>query len=156
MRKIQIVVFGKTEKKFFQESEDFYLKRLSPFTQVEYVLLKDEKIGKGVDEKKIKAKEAKKFFEVFPKKNYLVACDVKGKKLSSEDLAETLEKISFTHSGITFVIGSALGLPSEILDACDAKISFSAMTFPHDFFRSMLLEQLYRSFMILGNREYHK
>lgn len=154
--KIQIILFGKTAKKFLQDSEEFYTKRISPFAQLEYIILPEEKILKGKKREQIQDAEAKKFFKKYTEKNFLIACDVQGKKFSSELFAATLEKIPHTHPGITFVIGGALGLSSQILSKADKKISFSAMTFPHDLFRTLLLEQIYRAFMINANREYHK
>jgi 23S rRNA (pseudouridine1915-N3)-methyltransferase len=157
--KIQIIVFGKTAKKFFQESEKFYGERISPFAKVEYIVLSEEKISKTIHGENLKNREAEKFFKVFSEKsskNFLFACDPAGKNFSSEQFTQKLQNTQLSHSGVTFVIGGALGLSQKILDRADQKISFSPMTFPHDLFRVMLLEQIYRSFMISGNREYHK
>jgi 23S rRNA (pseudouridine1915-N3)-methyltransferase len=154
--KIQIIVFGKTAKKFFTESEEFYLERIKPFAKIEYIVLPEEKISKTIHGETLKNREAEKFFKIFPEKNFLFACDPAGKNFSSEQFTQKLQNAQVSHSGITFVVGGALGLSQKILDRADQKISFSQMTFPHDLFRSMLLEQIYRSYMIAGNREYHK
>jgi len=154
--KIQIIMFGKTAQKFFTESEEFYLKRIQPFSKIEYIVLPEEKISKTVQGEQVKDREAKKFFQKFCNSNFLIACDPQGKQFTSEKFTQVLEKTKITHSGVTFVIGGALGLSQKILEKSHLKISFSSMTFPHDLFRTMLLEQLYRTFMISGNREYHK
>ncbi len=104
----------------------------------------------------VKNKEAEKFFAKYSQSNFLIACDPAGKSMTSEQFTQVLEKTKITHSGVTFVIGGALGLSNKILEKAHQKISFSSMTFPHDLFRTMLLEQIYRTFMISGNREYHK
>lgn len=153
---IQVIMFGKTAKKFFLASENFYLDRISPFAKVQYLVLPEEKISKTVSGEQVKDREAEKFFKIFLEKNFLFACDPQGKIFSSEEFSQKLQKIQNIHSGITFVIGGALGLSQKILQKADQKISFSAMTFPHDLFRIMLLEQIYRAFMIEGKREYHK
>lgn len=154
--KLQIIVFGKTAKKFFLESEKFYLDRISHFSTIEYKVLPEEKISKTVSGEILKKKEAEKFFTIFPEKNFLFACDPNGKNFSSEEFSKKIQNTQLTHSGITFVVGGALGLSNDILQRADQQISFSKMTFPHDLFRTLLFEQIYRSFMIKGNREYHK
>ena len=154
--KIQIIMFGKTAKQFFTESEKFYLDRIKPFSTVEYIILPEEKISKTINGEQVKDREAEKFFTKYNASNFLIACDPHGKHFTSEKFTEVLEKTKITHSGVTFVIGGALGLSQKILEKSHQKISFSAMTFPHDLFRTMLLEQIYRTFMISGNREYHK
>ncbi len=153
---LQVVVFGRTAESFFCESEQHYLRRIAPFAKVEWKELKAEKIVSNTSPENIKEAEAKRFFEIFPERNYLIVCDVQGKQFSSEDFAKKLEQIRQTHSGITLVIGGALGLSKSILEKANLRLSLSLATFPHDLFRTMLLEQVYRAFMIIGNREYHK
>jgi 23S rRNA (pseudouridine1915-N3)-methyltransferase len=89
--------------------------------------------------------------------SYLIALDIKGKQLSSEALAEKIETLSvYGTSHITFVIGGSLGLSDEIINKADMKLSFSKMTFPHQLFRVILLEQIYRAFRIIKGEPYHK
>lgn len=153
---IQIIVFGKTSESFFCESEKHYIKRILPFAKVEWKELKAEKIEKSKTLHHIKELEANRFFEAYTSKNYLIACDVHGLQMSSEKLSLAIEKIKLQYSGITFVIGGALGLCDSILQKANMRLSLSSNTFPHDLFRTMLLEQIYRSFMIAEKREYHK
>lgn len=153
---IQIIVFGRTAESFFQDSEKHYIKRILPFAKLEWIELKEEKIVENKSSEQIKEAEAKRFFEKYTPKNFCIACDVQGKQLSSEDFSDKIEKIKHEYSGITFVIGGALGLSESILEKAHLRLSLSKNTFPHDLFRTMLLEQIYRSFMIAGNREYHK
>ncbi len=83
--------------------------------------------------------------------------DIKGKQLSSEEFSKQIENLSITgKSNITFIIGGSLGISDSVLNKADKKISFSKMTFPHQLFRIMLLEQIYRSFKIINNETYHK
>ncbi|HID91496.1 TPA: 23S rRNA (pseudouridine(1915)-N(3))-methyltransferase RlmH, partial [Candidatus Peregrinibacteria bacterium] len=112
-------------------------------------------------EEQIKQKEEEKFLEVFNKistknKSFLIACDVKGKNLTSEDFAKKLQEIQIQYAEIVFVIGGSLGLSKNILQKADLRLSFSSMTFPHDLFRTFLFEQIYRGFMINNNRKYHR
>lgn len=152
----QIIVFGKTAEPFFIESQKHYTKRIQPFATVEWKELKEEKIVSNTSADRIKEAEAKRFFEVYNPKNFLIACDVQGKSFSSPAFSQYLQKVQQTHSSITIVIGGALGLCETILSKAHLRWSLSAATFPHDLFRTMMLEQLYRSCMIAANRDYHK
>ena len=80
-----------------------------------------------------------------------------GKSLSSEQLAEKIGELGLSgKSRVVFVIGGSLGLSEELLRACDMRLSFSAMTFPHQMMRVILLEQIYRAFKINAGESYHK
>jgi len=159
--KTTVIVFGETSNKNSIQLEKEYIKRIMPFSQIEYIALKEEKMGKTISEEQIKQKEEDKFFEVFNKINknkniFLVACDVKGKHFTSEQFAQKLKDTENNFAGITFVIGGSLGLSKNILEKANLRLSFSLMTFPHDLFRTFLFEQIYRGFMINNNRKYHR
>lgn len=141
--KTNIIVFGETSNKNSIQLEKEYIKRISPFSRVEYITLQEEKMGKTISEEQIKKKEADKFFEIFNKINknkniFLVACHVKGKEFTSEQFAQKLKDVENTFAGIAFVIGGSLGLSDEILQSAHLQLSFSRMTFPHDLFRTFL------------------
>ena len=77
--------------------------------------------------------------------------------MSSEQLASKIEALGIEgRSSIVFVIGGSLGLSPEVSRRADFKLSFSAMTFPHQMMRVILLEQIYRSFRIIKHEPYHK
>ena len=89
--------------------------------------------------------------------SYVIALDVKGKGLSSEQLAQKIDQLGVQGSSdVVFVIGGSLGLSQKLLARADFKLSFSAMTFPHQMMRVILLEQVYRAFKINRNEAYHK
>jgi len=82
---------------------------------------------------------------------------VKGRMMGSEELAEKLSTLAVGGvSDITFIIGGSNGLSKDVLDMADFKLSFSKMTFPHQLFKVILLEQIYRAFKINANEAYHK
>ena len=88
---------------------------------------------------------------------FVIALDVRGKKLSSEDLAEKLGGLALEgKSDLVFVIGGSLGLSQSVLDRADLRLSFSDMTFPHQMMRVILLEQIYRAYKINRGEAYHK
>ena len=88
--------------------------------------------------------------------SYVIAMCIEGKQVSSEELANEIKSISMTNSNITFIIGGSYGLHEDIKKRSNYALSFSKMTFPHQMFRIMLLEQIYRSYKILNNESYHK
>ena len=124
---------------------------------------------KGIFTKKVNATEKKSNCARFTKAaatdtekhirngSYVIALDVKGKGLSSEQLAQKIDQLGVQGmSDVVFIIGGSLGLSQKLLDRADFKLSFSAMTFPHQMMRVILLEQVYRAFKINRNEAYHK
>lgn len=149
---ITIITVGKIKEKYIREGIDDYLKRLSKFTKIELVELEDESFDKA----KTLKKEADKILKKVNPKSFIVTLEIDGKELSSIELSELIEKTTITHSNITFIIGGSYGLDDEIKKFSNYKLSFSKMTFPHQLFRLLFLEQLYRSYKIINNEEYHK
>lgn len=145
MVKIRLVVVGKIKESFYREAVSEYVKRLSRFAKVEI-----RELAEGAN---IEA-EAGEILRAL--KGYVVALAVEGEKTSSEGLAADLKKLIDGGKEITFVIGSSHGLSNEVKRAADKKLSFSDMTFPHQLMRVILLEQIYRAFMINGGGTYHK
>ena len=90
------------------------------------------------------------------KGDYVIAMCVEGKNISSEELSDRIENISMTHSTIDLIIGGSWGLSDTLKERADFKLSMGKMTFPHQLFRLMLLEQLYRAFQISKGTKYHK
>lgn len=88
-------------------------------------------------------------------RGYVVALDERGVVYRSQAFARWLEG-RMSAGDLTFVIGGAPGLPQEILEAADARLSLSAMTLPHELARLLLLEQLYRAASILRGHPYHR
>ena len=89
--------------------------------------------------------------------DFVITLEIKGKGLSSEQLADKIEDLAINgKSNIVFVIGGSLGLSAAVSKRSNFKLSFSAMTFPHQMMRVVLLEQVYRSFKIIRHEAYHK
>ena len=89
-------------------------------------------------------------------KGYIVVMDIDGKQMNSVTFAKEIEKTSLNFDTITFVIGGSNGLCESVKGRANLKFSFSQMTFPHQLFRVMLLEQIYRACTISNNIIYHK
>ena len=157
MRKIRLVVVGKTQEKYFQAAEADYLKRIRRYAAVETTIIKPEKIAGGKTDQQIKSAEIKRINDALNGNEYRIVLARTGKKLSSEQLAAFMQKAALNqHSKLTFIIGGPLGLTPEFEKGCDFQLSLSAMTFTHDMSRVILMEQIYRAFSILNNEKYHK
>lgn len=158
MIKINIVCVGNIKDKFYNEACGEYLKRLKRFALVTVVETAEYTAIKNPSDNQIK-EILKKEEEDYSKflKGYIVVMDIKGKKMSSENFSAHICSLKREGvSEITFLTGSSYGLSEKIKNSADYVMSFSDMTFPHRLFRVMLLEQIYRAFMIENNMTYHK
>ena len=130
-----------------------YTKRLKKYTSIELIEVKDEGI---VEESKAISLEAEKIKKYLNTKDYIITMEIEGKQLTSEEFSDKLNQIQIENSNIVFIIGGSYGLSDEIKQKCNYSLSFSKMTFPHQLFRLMLIEQIYRAFKIINNETYHK
>ena len=157
---ITIIAIGKLKEKYWQEAVREYSKRLGAYCRLNIVELKESPLPanpSAADEEAVKRVEGQEILGKISKGDYVITLEIKGKGLSSEALAEKIESLGIEgKSSIVFVIGGSLGLSKDVSDRADYKLSFSAMTFPHQMMRVILLEQIYRSFKIIRNETYHK
>ena len=150
---IKIICVGKIKENYLREAIEEYKKRLSKYTKIEIVELQDE--GLMDKEKTIKI-EGEKILKNINSKDFIITLEIKGKQITSEELAEVIDNNLINHSCITFIIGGSYGLSEEVINISNYHLSFSKMTFPHQLFRVQLLEQIYRAFKINNNESYHK
>jgi 23S rRNA (pseudouridine1915-N3)-methyltransferase len=143
---IKIITVGKIKEKYLQDAIKEYCKRLQTYTKLEIIEVKDSDIIKEKDEILKNIKE----------RDYLIALDIKGQELNSIDFSNKIVNWQINNSNICFIIGGSNGLDNEIKQLVNEKISFSKLTFPHQLFRVILLEQIYRSYRIINNETYHK
>lgn len=130
-----------------------YKKRISRYHQIDIIELEDI----GLEDKiVVLKKEQDKILKVLNSKDYIITLEVEGKEETSIEFANHLNNLFIQNSNITFIIGGSYGLSEEIKKLSNYKLSFSKMTFPHQLFRIILLEQIYRAFKIINNEEYHK
>jgi 23S rRNA (pseudouridine1915-N3)-methyltransferase len=160
MIKIKVIALGKLKEKYLREASDEYVKRLSSYAKTEIIELEPIRLSddpsEGEVEKALKA-EAEMIKKKIPENSLITAMCIEGKQFSSPEFAKELEnRISRGAGNLVFIIGSSFGLHDEIKNLADIKLSFSKMTFPHQLFRIMLLEQVYRSFKINEGSKYHK
>ncbi len=159
MIKVTVITLGKLKEKYLRDAIQEYEKRLSRYCSFESVELEPVKLPDNPSKAQIDAaleKEADMIFRKIPKGSAVYALCVEGKQLSSEELANNILNLSKQGRGITLIIGSSYGLCEKVKAISDLRLSVSKMTFPHQLFRVMLLEQVYRAFKINEGSTYHK
>ena len=154
---IRIIAVGKIKEQFTKDAIKEYEKRLSSFCSFSVTEIPSEQIlDEALNQKYIET-EADKILQSIKPNSYIITLEIKGKMLSSEELAQKIKEIS--NEGIndlTFIIGGANGLSERVSDIADFKLSFSKMTFTHQLIRLLLTEQIYRAFKINANEPYHR
>ena len=150
---IKILCVGKIKEKFFKEAIDEYLKRISKYSKIEIIEVNDVDLNnKDLNLEK----ERDNLLKYVSEKDYIVTLEIEGKQMSSEEFSDTIDKTLINYPNITFIIGGSYGIHNDIKNKSNLKLSFSKMTFPHQLFRIILLEQIYRGFKIIKNESYHK
>lgn len=175
---VRILSVGQVKEAFkpLSAPEDMYIKRMSPWLDISCERIKGEKVTQSVTAEKALAREAERFAPYIEQAQCTVVLSERGKHLTSEQFAAQLGKRLHwpaTHGvsggnrlnrgagktrsdSMIFIIGSAYGLAPSVMEQADWLVSLSAMTYPHDLVRLLLLEQLFRSYKILKNEPYHK
>ena len=158
--KITIISVGKIKEKFFTDAIKEYTKRLSKYCKLKEEVILDERADESFSQmeiEQVKLKEGIKILSKVKPNTYLFVLDINGHQLSSEELAQKINTLGINgNSDLAFVIGGSNGLSEDVLNRADFKLSFSKMTFPHQLFKVILLEQIYRAFKINAGETYHK
>ena len=149
---IKIICVGKIKEDYYKDAIEEYIKRLSKYTKVEIIELNDY----NYDKEKTIREETKAIIEKLNPSDYKILLDIKGNMLDSVALSKKISDVMINNSNITFIIGGSYGVSDELRNIVDYRLSFSILTFPHQLFRVVLLEQIYRCFKIINNEEYHK
>lgn len=157
---IKILCVGKIKEKFYRDAIAEYEKRLSRYCKLSIIEVADEKTpdkSSETEEAQIREKEAARLMTHIRENDYVIALAIDGKSYDSVSFAGHMEQLAVSgKSNLVFVIGGSIGLHNTILCKSEERLSFSAMTFPHQLMRVILLEQLYRSYRIQNHEPYHK
>lgn len=158
--KIKIVTVGKLKEKYLKDGIAEYTKRLSRFCKLEILELVDEKTpdkASDLENQQILEKEGSRILAKIAEREFVIALAIEGKQFPSEEFSSILSNITVRgFSYITFVIGGSLGLSSVVKKRADLLMSFGKLTLPHQLMRLVLVEQIYRAFMIQQGSPYHK
>ena len=151
--KINLICVGKIKEPYLRDAVNEYIKRLKSWCMLNVIEINEGNFNKSdIEIKEIEGKQIKTKI-----KGYVIATAIDGVQKNSLEFAKEIEKLQISGKNeISIIIGGSTGLSEEILEDADEKISFSKMTFPHQLFRVMMLEQIYRALSILNNSAYHK
>ena len=141
------------KEKYLKEAINEYQKRLSKYTKLDIVELKDITYD---DIDKVKKEEGENILKNIKNTDNVIILDINGQELTSVELAKKIENLEQQNSDLTFIIGGSYGLSEEVKQRANYSLSFSKLTFPHQLFRVIFLEQLYRTYKIRNNESYHK
>ena len=159
MLSIKIICVGKFKEKYWEAASAEYMKRLRAYCNVSVVEVKEERLpanASAADEQNVIIAEGKSILSKTSGNDYVIALDIGGRELGSEEISDKIKNIAFTNSTIDFIIGGSLGLSDEVKKRADLRLSFGKITLPHQLARVVLLEQIYRAFKINAGEAYHK
>lgn len=158
--KIKVISVGKLKEKYLKEGIAEYSKRMGRFANLQLVEVADEKTpdkASSAENAQIMQKEAERILSKLADRDFVIALAIEGQQYSSEKFSQVLSDITVKgFSDITFIIGGSLGLDPAIKSRANLLISFGKMTLPHQLMRLVLMEQIYRAFMIQQGSPYHK
>jgi 23S rRNA (pseudouridine1915-N3)-methyltransferase len=154
--KIVVLSVGRVRQRFVLDAEGEYLQRIKGSFQVELVELGMES-PESMKPAEVQAREAEEVLKKTKNYDYLVVLDERGKEMSSKALSEFVQtRMNSGVKSVCFVIGGAYGFAEKVRQEADLILSLSALTFPHQLTRMLLVEQLYRSHTLIKGISYHK
>lgn len=159
MIKVTFITLGKLKEKYLKDAVEEYAKRLSRYCVLEIAEINPVALPEKPSQSQVSAallKEKELILKRIPENSYVFALCVEGKQKKSEEFAAKIKKLTDEGKNFCFIIGSSYGLDDAVKQRANVRLSLSEMTFPHQLFRVMLLEQLYRSFKINEGSTYHK
>ena len=158
--KIKLVTVGKLKEKYLKDGIAEYMKRLNRFCKVEIVELADEKTpdkASDLENQQILENEGNKILSKINEREFVIALAIEGEQFPSEKFSQLMmDTTVHGFSDITFVIGGSLGLSPAVKKRANLLMSFGKLTLPHQLMRLVLIEQIYRAFMIQQGSPYHK
>lgn len=157
--RINVIAVGKV-KGSLSLSVDEYVKMITKYAEIEITELKEEFIPQNASQSQIESaltKEGDAILKKIGDKDYVYVLSPDGKMMSSTEFSAHLDTaFALGQSRVNFVIGSSNGLAKRVYERANTILSVSKMTFPHQLFRVILLEQIFRAFKIANNETYHK
>lgn len=158
MFSVTILAVGKLKEPWLREGLAEYQKRLAAYCDFAVIELPEYRLPDDPSPAQIKKgleEEGRAILEKAGKAPLAALC-IEGKELSSPGFARFLAERQQAAGAVCFAVGGSFGLAGEVKKRAVLRLSVSPMTFPHQLFRVILAEQLYRGFSILAGGKYHK
>lgn len=159
MLNVNVICVGRLKESYLRDAVEEYAKRMRPLCKLNIIELPEERVGENPSDAEIRrtvTAESERIMQKLGKSDYVVAMCVEGKNISSEELSAKIGEIQQIAGTADFIIGGSWGLSDALKARADFRLSMGKMTFPHQLFRVMLLEQIYRAFQIERGTKYHK
>ena len=157
---IKLVAVGKIKEKAVRAQIEEYCKRLKPFTKLEIIEVNDEiapQSNSDAENQAVKEKEGERLLSKIKDQEFVILLDLWGEMISSEQFSKKIDQLqTYQSSNITFVIAGSLGPGQNVYKRANYRWKLSDLTFTHQMTRVLVLEQIYRAFMIMNNNPYHK
>jgi len=156
---ITLLCVGKNKEKALCQLENEYVKRIQPFSKLQVIEVKDESnvhMERDKEAELIREKEGKRILEKIRPQDFVILLDLHGKMLDSISFSNQLESWFMKSSDLVFVIAGSLGPSNDLVKRANVRWKLSDLTFTHLMTRILVLEQIYRAFMIQNGRSYHK
>lgn len=154
--RIRLIAVGTKMPGWITEGFEEYQKRLNQDVTLELVEIAAGKRGKNADVERITDKEGEQMLAAVHPSDYIITLDVLGKRLSTEKLAQQLEKLLQQGNHVSLLIGGPEGLAPQCRSKARESWSLSDLTLPHPLVRVLIAEQLYRAWSILKGHPYHR
>ncbi len=156
---ITLLCVGKNKEKALCQLENEYVKRIQPFSKLQVMEVKDESnvhMERDKEAELIKEKEGKRILEKIRPQDFVILLDLHGKMPDSISFSDQLGSWFMKSSDLVFVIAGSLGPSNDLVKRANVRWKLSDLTFTHLMTRILVLEQIYRAFMIQNGRSYHK
>ena len=154
--KITLLAVGKTDDSRIEQLTQMYVDRLGHYINFDLEIILDLKKTKNLSEDQQKNEEGKLILNKLEKSDFVTVLDEKGKKYTSMQFADLINKRSVSGlKRLVFIIGGPYGFSPGVYARANSKLSLSDMTFSHQMVRLFAVEQMYRAFTILRNEPYH-
>ncbi len=154
--KIVLLTVGKTTAKNIVSGIEMYTERIRHYVPFELVSIPDLKSTAALSADQQKVREGQGIIAALNPGDRVVLLDERGEMLTSRKFAQRIQqRMSAGVKRLVFVVGGPYGFSEDVYARADARLSLSAMTFPHDLVRLLFIEQLYRAMTILKGEKYH-
>lgn len=150
--KLTILCVGRALPRELQLVTDEYEQRLKPFVTIEWKLLKP---SPSTDQDRVRDEESAALLSQLQVSDNVILLDERGQQQTNEDFAATFEQLVSRQGRMVIIIGGAHGVSDELRDRAAFVWSLSKLVFPHKLIRVILIEQLYRTYMVMQGHPYH-
>lgn len=148
---IKIIAIGKRHESWVREGIETYSKRLRAPWNIEWILLPHSSSQGAI----ARQNESQAILHTLKPDEYVILLDEKGQQLTSPALLRQFQSLFISSKQVVIVIGGAYGVSLPLQERANTVWSLSALVFPHQLVRLLLVEQLYRMQQIAQGGKYH-